>query len=76
MVVPFMFVPSGRGEIRDPYLEAYGADRGTFDLALRVGRIAHVFKWIRFRDALRQDELGHYDQGFGSWLAQAPDQTA
>ena len=32
-----------------------------FDLALRVGRIAHLFKWIRFRDVLPTELLAEYD---------------
>ena len=72
LVVTFVFVETGQDEIRDAYLEAFGGDRGTFDLALRVGRIAHLFKWIRFRDELPADELPSYDGHFaGWWIAQA-----
>jgi Phosphotransferase enzyme family len=76
LVVTFMFVESGHDEIRDAYLEAYGGDRTTFDLALRVGWIAHVFKWIRFRDVLAPEDLAEYDGWFVDWLQQAADQTA
>jgi phosphotransferase family enzyme len=71
LVVTFMFVEGGQEEIRDAYLEAYGGDRGQFDLALRVGRIAHLFKWIRFRDVLPPDELPRYDGWFLDWIEQA-----
>ena len=76
LVVTFMFVETGQDEIRDAYLEAYGGDRATFDLALRVGRIAHVFKWIRFRDVLPVEFLVEYDGWFVDWLQQAADQTS
>lgn len=76
LVVTFMFVETGQDEIRDAYLEAYGADRASFDLALRVGRIAHVFKWIRFRDVLPPEFLAEYDGWFVDWLQQAADQTS
>ena len=72
LVVTFMFVESGHAEIRDAYLEGYGGDRATFDLALRVGRIAHLFKWIRVRDELPPGELPEYDEHFATWwFAQA-----
>jgi hypothetical protein len=76
LVVTFMFVETGQDEIRDAYLEAYGGDRETFDRALRVGRVAHVFKWIRFRDVLPPEELPEYDGWFVDWLEQAAAQTA
>lgn len=61
LVVTFRFVDDGHEEIRDAYLEGYGGDRETFDLALRVGRIAHLFKWLRFRDVLPETMLAEYD---------------
>jgi hypothetical protein len=61
LVVTFRFVGQRHDEIRDAYLEGYGGDRAAFDLALRVGRIAHLFKWIRFRDVLPQAMLADYD---------------
>jgi hypothetical protein len=76
LVVTFMFVEAGQDEIRDAYLEAYGGMREQFDLALRVGRIAHLFKWIRFRDVLPPDELAQYDEWFLDWLQQGADQTS
>lgn len=71
LVVAFMFVEGGHDEIRDAYLEAYGGERDEFERALRVGRIAHVFKWIRFRDVLAPGELPAYDGWFVDWIAQA-----
>jgi hypothetical protein len=72
LVVTFVFVESGHDELRDAYLEAYGGDREQFDLALRVGRIAHLFKWIRVRDELPPEELPEYDEHFATWwIAQA-----
>jgi hypothetical protein len=72
LVVTFVFVESGHDELRDAYLEAYGGDREQFDLALRVGRIAHLFKWIRVRDELPPEELPEYDEHFAIWwIAQA-----
>jgi hypothetical protein len=76
LVVTFNFVETGHDEIRDAYLEAYGGDRGEFDRALRVGKIAHVFKWIRFRDVLAAEELAEYDGWFESWIADAAAQTS
>jgi hypothetical protein len=77
LVVTFVFVATGQDEIRDAYLEAYGGDRATFDLALRVGRIAHLFKWIRFRDVLPFEDLPSYDRHFADWwITQAVAQTS
>jgi hypothetical protein len=77
LVVTFVFVDaSGHDAIRDAYLEAYGGDRAAFDLALRVGRIAHLFKWIRFRDVLPPAELPAYDAHFVGWIEQAVAQTS
>jgi hypothetical protein len=72
LVVTFVFVESGQDAIRDAYLEAYGGDRDQFDRALRVGRIAHLFKWIRFRDELPPEELPGYDEELVTcWIPQA-----
>jgi len=75
LVVTFVFVEHGHDEIRDTYLEAWDGDRWEFERTLRVGRIAHVFKWIRFRDVLPAEELPAYDAHFVDWLAQAAAQT-
>lgn len=69
------FVETGQDEIRDAYPEAYGGDRETFDLALRIGGIGHVFEWAWFRDALPPGELPSYDDWFVGWLDQAVRQT-
>jgi hypothetical protein len=76
LVVTFMFVKDGRDEIRDAYLESYGGDREEFDRALRVGKIAHLFKWIRFRDVLPPGILPEYDGWFVEWIAEAAAQTS
>jgi len=61
MVVTFRFVKSGHDELRDAYLEGFGGDRETFELAMRVGRIAHLFKWLRFREVLPAQMIAEYD---------------
>lgn len=77
LAVTFVFVETGQEEIRDAYLEAYGGDRTAFELALRVGRIAHLFKWIRFRDHLPAAMLPSYDRHFADWwIAQAAAQLS
>lgn len=75
LVVTFAFVEEGHDEIRDAYLEAYGGSREEFERALRVGTIAHLFKWIRFRDVLPAEMLPEYDGWFRSWIADAVAQT-
>jgi hypothetical protein len=75
LVVTFNFVKTGQDEIRDAYLESYGGDREEFDRALRVGKIAHVFKWIRIRDVLPVEELARYDNWFVGWIDEAVAQT-
>jgi hypothetical protein len=43
--------------LRDVYLEPWGTDLlDTFELALRVGTIAHSFAWLRQFDNLRSDD--------------------
>jgi hypothetical protein len=76
LVVTFNFVESGHDEIRDTYLEAYGGEREEFERALRVGKIAHVFKWIRIRDVLPREDLPEYDEWFAGWIADAVAQTS
>jgi hypothetical protein len=76
LVVTFNFVASGQDEIRDAYLEAYDGDRAMFDQALRVGRIAHLFKWIRFRDVPPAPMLAEYDHWMRGFLAVAVAQTS
>ncbi|MES1248030.1 MAG: phosphotransferase [Actinomycetota bacterium] len=76
LVVTFRFVPDGQDAIRDAYLEGYGGDRETFEHALRVGRIAHLFKWIRFRDVLPDAMLADYDVWMRDFLDPAAAQVA
>ena len=77
LVVTFMFVDAAEHDaIRDAYIEAYGADRADFERAIRVGKIAHLFKWIRFRDVLPPQELPGYDEHFTEWIAVAAAQTS
>ena len=45
--------PDWYPRLRDVYLEPWGSDLvDTFDLALRVGTIAHSFAWLRQYDSL------------------------
>lgn len=71
LVVTFRFVEGGHDEIRDAYLEGVGGDREAFALALRVGRIAHLFKWVRFRDVLPAHMLPQYDRRLRDFLEPA-----
>lgn len=75
LVVTFNFVKTGQDAIRDAYLEAYGGGREEFDRALRVGRIVHLFKWIRIRDVLPPEEIADYDEWFAGWIGDAVAQT-
>jgi hypothetical protein len=48
--------PESYPRLRDIYLEPWGSGLvDTFDLALRVGTIAHSFAWLRQYDNLRND---------------------
>jgi phosphotransferase family enzyme len=60
---------------RDAYLEPWGGDDGTVELALRVGRIAHCFTWFRHRDHMPGDFLVQFDEWFPRVLEQAVAQT-
>ena len=60
---------------RDAYLEPWGGDDGTFELALRVGAIAHCFTWFRHRAAMPPDFLVKFDEWFPRVLEQAVAQT-
>jgi hypothetical protein len=45
--------PAWHPRLRDVYLEPWGSDLvDTFDLALRIGTIAHSFAWLRQYDSL------------------------
>jgi hypothetical protein len=51
--------------LRDAYLEPWGSRLGeTFELAYRVGAVAHTFKELRVRDHLAPGELPEFDRYF------------
>lgn len=52
-----------------------GGDDGTFELALRIGHIAHCFAWFRHRDAMPADFLKQFDEWFPRVLTSAVAQT-
>ncbi|HEY3501158.1 MAG TPA: hypothetical protein VGN37_00070 [Actinocatenispora sp.] len=60
------------GRLRDAYLEPWGGGFGeTFDLALRVGAVAHAVAWARQRDFLPPSEWPAFDQGYAHILRRA-----
>ena len=55
--------------LRDAYLEPWGSGlRETFDLALRVGGLAHAIAWLHQRDALREADRREFDGSFAHIL--------
>ena len=55
--------------LRDAYLEPWGSGlAGTFELAIRVGRFAHVIAWSRQRDALPEAKRAEFDGWFAEVL--------
>jgi Phosphotransferase enzyme family len=51
--------------LRDAYLEPWGSDhRATFDLALRVGGLAHAIAWLHQRNALPEAVQPGFDEAF------------
>ena len=55
--------------LRDAYLEPWGpGHRVTFDLALRVGGLAHAIAWLHQRDALPEADRRGFDKGFAHIL--------
>lgn len=55
--------------LRDAYLEPWGPGlRDAFDLAQRVGRIAHAFTWLRHRSALPASARPDFDRMFAGVL--------
>ena len=63
--------PSDRSfaRLRDAYLEPWGpGHRVTFDLALRIGGLAHAIAWLHQRDALPQADRRGFDEGFAHIL--------
>jgi len=54
--------------LRDAYLEPWGADPASFDLALRVGGFAHAIAWVDQREALPEADRAAFDVGFDEVL--------
>jgi Phosphotransferase enzyme family len=54
--------------LRDAYLEPWGADPASFDLALEVGGFAHAIAWIHQRDALPEADRAGFDVGLDQIL--------
>jgi hypothetical protein len=86
LVVTFQFLdhvnhlPPGDpwyARLRDAYLEPWGDDLvDTFDLAFRVGTIAHVFAWFRQFDHLPDDDArAEFMQWFPANIRRAVAQT-
>jgi hypothetical protein len=61
--------------LRDAFLEPWRGDVTTFDLAMRVGNIAHVFTWLRHRDAMLPAERVKLDDWLPTILGRALGQT-
>jgi hypothetical protein len=62
--------------LRDAYLEPWGDDLlDTFELAFRVGTIAHAFAWFRQYDHLPMDARAAFMRHFPAVLRRAVDQT-
>jgi hypothetical protein len=58
--------------LRDVYLEPWGSGhRETFELALRVGMIAHPIAWVRQRRSVPDPAVADFDIGFASILRRA-----
>ena len=78
LVVTFRFLEEHTGlkphdpwfaRLRDAYLEPWGTDLAEqFDLALRVGRFAHVIAWSRQREFLSPGERAPFDERFAHVL--------
>ena len=81
LVVTFRFLEEitglSRGDrwftrLRDAYLEPWGAGHtDTFELALRVGTLAHTIAWARQRDYLPREARARFDEPFGIVLRRA-----
>jgi hypothetical protein len=51
--------------LRDAYLEPWGSGlRETFELALRIGGLAHAIAWLHQRDALPEADRREFDGSF------------
>jgi Phosphotransferase enzyme family len=58
--------------LRDAYLEPWGGDVETFELALEVGWFAYAIAWLRQRDHLETDaERADFDREFANVLRHA-----
>jgi hypothetical protein len=58
--------------LRDAYLEPWGGDlTNVFDLAMRVGSVAHACAWARQRDALPPEARPEFDHWFAVVLRRA-----
>ena len=55
--------------LRDAYLEPWGSDHeAAFDLALRVGAVAHAIAWLHQRALLPAADRPSFDTGFAHIL--------
>jgi len=48
--------------VREAYLDGWGDAASSFDAAMRVGNIAHLFKWLRVRDRMEPDDRREFDE--------------
>lgn len=81
LVVTFRFLQEWNGlpandawfdRLRDAYLEPWGTDlTSEFDLAFRVGSVAHATAWARQRDHLGAEARRAFDVGFATVLRRA-----
>jgi hypothetical protein len=85
LFVPFCFLDDANGlptgdpwlaRLRDAYLEPWGSGLvETFDLALRVGTLAHSFAWFRQLDALPDEAKPDFMRWFPHLLRLGVAQT-
>ena len=81
LVVVFRFLEETNGlaptdpwvsRLRDAYLEQWGRGLAeTFELAMRVGMVAHAIAWLRQRDLLPPESIPDFDRGFTVILRRA-----
>jgi len=58
--------------LRDAYLEPWGSGLAeTFELAIRLGMVAHAIAWLRQRDYLPPEAIADFDRGFTVILRRA-----
>jgi hypothetical protein len=71
LVVTFRFLGES-SRLRDAYLEPWGPGlKEVFELALRVGAVAHAIAWARQRDFLGPAERQEFDVAFADVLRRA-----